>query len=264
MRYGDRTLFRNIDFTIERGDRIAIVGPNGSGKSTLLRIICGMEAPVEGEVEIAESGTKIAYFEQNQADALNMNLTILETMQRCAPPEMPYEHIRALLGRFLFKGDAVQKKVASLSGGEKARLALCKILLEPANLLVLDEPGNHVDIEGRECLEEALQEYDGTLVIVSHDRYLVSQVATSVIAIENGELEFYDGDYRFYCEQHLELRQRLRERAITGVTDIKSAPVENMARSGDGRLHDERKKTFGGSGVSNKKDNMMNAKRWSD
>jgi ATP-binding cassette subfamily F protein 3 len=264
MRYGDRTLFRNVDFTIERGDRIAVVGPNGSGKSTLLRLICGIEAPTEGEVAIAEYGTKIAYFEQNQADALDMNLTILETMQRAAPANMPYEQIRALLGRFLFKGDAVEKKVGSLSGGEKARLALCKILLEPANLLVLDEPGNHVDIEGRECLEEALQEYDGTLVIVSHDRYLVSQVATSVIAIENGKLEFYDGDYRFYCEQHLELRQRLRERTIAGVTDIKSAPVEAMARAGDGQLHEERKKTFGGSGVKNKKDNMMNSKRWND
>ncbi|KAK4534247.1 hypothetical protein CDCA_CDCA01G0272 [Cyanidium caldarium] len=261
--YGDRTLFRDVSLTVERGDRIAVVGPNGSGKSTLLRIICGLEPPTEGTVTLSEHGTHTAYFEQNQADALDLELTVLDTIREHAPPRMRYEEIRALLGRFLFKGDAVGKKVSALSGGEKARLALCKILLKPANLLVLDEPGNHVDIGGREMLEEALQEYDGTLILVSHDRYFVSRVATQILAIEDGEVVAYNGDYRHYCEQHEELRQRLQERAITGVTEIQSAPVRTVVEVVEEKpANQKRKRTFGGSSIKTNKNEGIDFRRW--
>lgn len=262
-RYGERALFEKVDLTAERGDRIALIGPNGCGKSTLLRLICGEEAPSEGEVTHTQHGIELAYFEQNQADALDLELTVMETVSRAAPGETTYEAMRALLGKFLFKGDTVNKRVASLSGGEKARLALCKILLKPANLLVLDEPTNHLDIAAKEEVEEALLEYDGTLILVSHDRYFVSRVATQIGAIEDGSVVLYDGDYRYYMEHHDEYRQRLDERAIVGVTEIRSAPVANpgvevLAE----HKQSQRKKNFGGAGVKTHKDEGVNAKRW--
>eukprot|EP00177_Eucheuma_denticulatum_P006286 GFKZ01011465.1.p1 GENE.GFKZ01011465.1~~GFKZ01011465.1.p1 ORF type:complete len:994 (-),score=231.79 GFKZ01011465.1:481-3462(-) len=262
--YNGRNLFEEASIAIERGDRIALIGPNGSGKSTLLRMITGREEPQNGTVECEElTNISLAYYEQNQADALDLDVTVLDTLRKAAPPEMRYEEIRALLGKFLFKGDDVEKMVGALSGGEKARLALAKIMLEPANVLVLDEPGNHLSISAKEMLEEALQHFDGTLLIVSHDRYLVSQVATQILAVEDRELVLYDGDYKSYMEKNAELRARLQARFIPGVAEIKSAPkivAEEPAQLLDKKQ--KRKKNFGGSGINSGKTKEMNAKRW--
>ncbi|KAI0563600.1 ABC transporter [Gracilaria domingensis] len=262
--YGGRTLFQDASIAIERGDRIALIGPNGSGKSTLLRLIVGLEEPQSGSVDCQGlTNIKVAYYEQNQADALDLEVTVLDTLTRAAPTDMRYEDIRALLGKFLFKGDAVEKKVSALSGGEKARLALAKIMLEPANVLVLDEPGNHLSISAKEMLEEALQHFQGTLLLVSHDRYLISQVATQILAVEDKSLVLYDGDYKAYMEKHQELREKLQARFIPGVSEIKSAPkivVEEPLKMSNKK--EKRKKNFGGSGIHSGKTKEMNAKRW--
>lgn len=262
--YNGRNLFEGTSITIERGDRIALIGPNGSGKSTLLRLITGVESPQHGTVQCKElTNINMAYYEQNQADALDLDVTVLETLKKAAPMDMRYEEIRALLGKFLFKGDDVEKKVGALSGGEKARLALAKIMLEPANVLILDEPGNHLSISAKEMLEEALQHFDGTLLIVSHDRYLISQVATQILAIEDRDLALYDGDYKSYMEKNSELREKLRARFIPGVAEIKSAPkivIEEPMEAVEKKQ--KRKKNFGGSGINSGKTKEMNAKRW--
>lgn len=179
--YNGRTLFEHVDITVGKGQRIAFLGPNGAGKSTLLRLLVGEEQPMKGSCSI---GSKIVkqYFEQNQADVLDLSKTVVETMMEASSIEK-YEDLRKLLGQFMFKGDAVEKSVGQLSGGEKARVALCKMMLTPANLLVLDEPTNHLDIPAKEMLEEALQHYEGAVLLVSHDRFFVSQVSVKNLAL---------------------------------------------------------------------------------
>mmetsp|Transcript_10596 Transcript_10596/g.27793 ORF Transcript_10596/g.27793 Transcript_10596/m.27793 type:complete len:517 (-) Transcript_10596:187-1737(-) len=259
--YGDRKLFEDVDLVLERGDRVAILGPNGSGKSTLLRIVMGTEKPMEGEALCRELPNVVAnYFEQNQADVLNLEMTVMETLREAADSEYTYEDLRALLGKFLFKGDSVEKKVEALSGGEKARLALCKMMLTPANVLVLDEPTNHLDIPAKEMLEEAIQHYSGTVVVVSHDRYFVSQIANTILAIEDQSLEMYDGDYKHYMEQNGRVKEINDARVISGVTDIRPAPKIEVREEQEKQK--KKKKNFGGSGVAAGKDKTMNKKRW--
>lgn len=262
--YGERNLFEDAAIGIERGDRIALIGPNGSGKTTLLRLITGREKAQNGSVECGSlTNISLAYYEQNQADALDLDITVLNTLKDAAPTSMAYEEVRALLGKFLFKGDDVEKKVEALSGGEKARLALAKIMLTPANVLILDEPGNHLSISAKEMLEEALQNFDGTLLLVSHDRYLISQVATQIIAVEGRDLVLYDGDYKAYMEKNEELKEKLEARYITGVSEIKNAPkitIEDPIEFVEKKT--KRKRNFGGSGINSGKTKEMNAKRW--
>lgn len=207
--YGDNILFLGAELLIERGDRIAFVGPNGAGKSTLLRLIMGLEKPVEGSATLGEHNVIPSYFEQNQAEALDLNKTVMGTIHD-EVPTWKNEEVRTLLGRFLFSGDMVYKPVSALSGGEKARLALAKMLLAPANLLVLDEPTNHLDIPAKEMLESALKEYDGTVLIVSHDRFFISQVANKIVEIREGELRLYRGDYSYYLEKIEQEKERAR------------------------------------------------------
>ncbi|GJD10778.1 ABC transporter F family member 5 [Galdieria sulphuraria] len=259
--YGDRVLFRNVNLLVERGDRLAIVGPNGSGKSTLLRLITGQEKPNQGEIMVTSHNLVTGYFEQSQADVLPLDKTVYETIEQAAGTSKSYEEIRALLGRFLFKGDSVYKSVASLSGGEKARLALCKILVSPVNLLVLDEPSNHIDIGAKETLEEALQLYDGTLILVSHDRYFVSRVAKQILSIENEQVVFYNGDYRYYLDHNEDFKERLERRFIQGVTEIKSAPEMVTTDEVLGNV-EKRKKAFGGSNIAAGKKKLYDTKRW--
>ncbi|KGF73204.1 lysophospholipase [Neosynechococcus sphagnicola sy1] len=204
--YGDRILFLDANLLLERGDRVAILGPNGAGKSTLLRLIMGMESSVEGSVKLGDHNVIPGYFEQNQAEALDLDKTVIDTVHD-EVPQWSNEEVRTLLGRFLFSGDTVFKVVAALSGGEKARLALAKMLLRPANLLILDEPTNHLDIPAKEMLESALQAYDGTVIIVSHDRYFISQVANKIVEIREGELLLYRGDYHYYLEKIAEEKE---------------------------------------------------------
>ena len=207
--YDDKILFLGANLLVERGDRVAFLGPNGSGKSTILRLIMGLETPTEGSVKLGEHNVIPGYFEQNQAEALDLSLTVEETIQK-AVPDWKYEEIRALLGKFLFSGDTVKKKVSTLSGGEKARLALAKMLLEPVNLLMLDEPTNHLDIPAKETIESALQNYEGSALIVSHDRYFISQVATKIVEISEGGLVIYDGDYQYYLNKKQEEAEAVR------------------------------------------------------
>lgn len=210
--YGDQILFLDANLTVERGDRIAFLGPNGCGKSTLLRLILGHEPPTEGTVQLGKHNILPQYFEQNQAEALDLEKTVLETLQAVVP-DWKVEQVRTLLGQFLFSGDMVFKKVAALSGGEKARLALASMLVQPANLIVLDEPTNHLDIPAKETLEAALKQYDGTVLIVSHDRYFISQMANKIVEVREGELHLYRGDYQYYLEK-VEAEKAAARRAL--------------------------------------------------
>ncbi|MEQ8997681.1 MAG: ABC-F family ATP-binding cassette domain-containing protein [Coleofasciculus sp. B1-GNL1-01] len=220
--YDDKILFLGADLLVERGDRIAFLGPNGSGKSTLLHLMMGMENATEGIVELGQHNVIPGYFEQNQAEALESTKTVMETIHD-EVPDWKNEEVRTLLGRFLFSGETVFKKVESLSGGEKARLALAKMLLRPANLLLLDEPTNHLDIPAKEMLEEALQHYDGTVIIVSHDRYFISQVATKIVEIRDGEFRTYLGDYHYYLDKIAEEKEQARLAAIAAEKAAKKA-----------------------------------------
>jgi ATP-binding cassette subfamily F protein 3 len=220
--YGDKILFLGAELLIERGDRVSFLGPNGCGKSTLLHLIVGMEKPTDGIVKLGDHNVIPSYFEQNQAEALDLQKTVMETIHD-EVPDWTNEEVRTLLGRFLFSGDMVFKQVAALSGGEKARLALAKMLLQPANLLILDEPTNHLDIPAKEMLEEALQHYDGTVIIVSHDRYFISKVANKIVEIRDGELRLYRGDYHYYLDKLEEEQEKQRLAAIEAQKAAKAA-----------------------------------------
>ena len=207
--YNDNILFLGANLLIERGDRIAFLGPNGSGKSTLLKIIMGMETPAEGIAQMGKHGVIPGYFEQNQAEALSLEKTVMDTIHD-EVLDWKDEEVRTLLGKFLFSKDTVFKKVETLSGGEKARLALAKMLLQPVNVLILDEPTNHLDIPAKEMLETALQNYEGTVLVVSHDRYFISQVANKIVELRDGELKLYRGDYHYYLEKVAEEKEKKR------------------------------------------------------
>jgi ATP-binding cassette subfamily F protein 3 len=201
--YGDKLLFLEANLEVERGDRIAFVGPNGAGKSTLLRLVMGTESPDEGSARLGEHNVIAGYFEQNQAEALDLSKTVIDTLFE-AVPDWTQTQVRSLLGSFCFSNDAVFKEVGKLSGGEKARLALALMLLSPCNLLVLDEPTNHLDIPAKQMLEDALMEYEGAALVVSHDRYFVSRVANKIVELREGELVLYRGDYAYYVEKKAE------------------------------------------------------------
>jgi ATP-binding cassette subfamily F protein 3 len=191
--YESRVVFDRVNVHIERGDRIALIGPNGAGKSTMMRMLSGVENP--------DSGTRTAghqvitqYFAQDEATRLDPTLTVYQTLAGDAPIHM-VPHIRNILGGFLFSGDDVDKPVRVLSGGERTRLAVARMLLRPANTLLLDEPTNHLDLDSKDVLLEALEDFGGTLIFVSHDRYFVDKLATKVISIGGGDALLYPGNY---------------------------------------------------------------------
>jgi ATP-binding cassette subfamily F protein 3 len=223
--YGEKILFLGADLLIERGDRIAFLGPNGAGKSTLLRLIMGLEKPSEGTVKLGGHNVIPGYFEQNQAEALDLNKSVIETIHD-EVPDWKNEEVRTLLGRFLFTGETVFKQVGALSGGEKARLALAKMLLTPVNLLILDEPTNHLDIPAKEMMEEAIQNYDGTVIIVSHDRYFISQVANKIVEIRDGEFRTYLGDYHYYLDKIAEEKELAKIAKLEAEKAAKKAEKE--------------------------------------
>ena len=260
--YGGSTLFKNIDLCIERGDRVAVIGANGAGKSTLLRLIMGAEEPRDGRAEIVAKNAVPVLFEQDQANALPLESTVIQTMEDAArKTDFVYEQLRALLGKFMFKADKVDDKLSTLSGGEKARVALCRMMLTESNLLLLDEPTNHLDIAAKEVLEEALNHYEGTVVMVSHDRFFVSQTANTILALEDGALVVYDGDYRSYMEQQEGIKEKIEARYVGG-NGIKSAPkIEIQPQETQAKA--KKKKNFGGKGgpSGNLNKGIKNAKR---
>jgi ATP-binding cassette subfamily F protein 3 len=193
--FDNRVVLKDISFTVNRGDKIAFVGKNGQGKSTLSKIIAGVLS-YNGKL-IYGHNVFTGYFAQNQSDELNPELTVYETIDNVATGEIR-KQIRALLGAFLFSGDAINKKVKVLSGGEKGRLAMCKLLLQPYNLLVLDEPTNHLDIRSKEILKKAIQEFEGTVIVVSHDRDFLSGLTNKVFEFKNQTIKEIIGDINEY------------------------------------------------------------------
>jgi ATP-binding cassette subfamily F protein 3 len=196
--YGANVVYAGVDLDVERGERVALVGVNGAGKSTLLRILAGV-LPFDAGERTLGAHVAVHYYAQHQLDVLDPTSSVLEEVERVAP-EAARTRLRTLLGAFLFSGDAVDKKVAVLSGGEKARLALAKMLVRPAAFLCLDEPTNHLDLASREVLEDALAEFPGTIVFISHDRYFINRIATRVLEVAAGALTTYPGNYDDYVE----------------------------------------------------------------
>jgi ATPase subunit of ABC transporter with duplicated ATPase domains len=238
--YHDRILFEDANLEIERGERVAIIGPNGAGKSTLLRLIMGQEKPLEGEVSLGPHGIVPNYFEQNQAEALDLKKNAIETLQH-ASPDAKLNDIKALLGKMMFNGAAMEKPVSVLSGGEKARLAMAKFMLTDGTLLILDEPTNHLDIPTKETLEEAVEAFDGAVIAVSHDRYFLKRIATRVVTIEDRKLNDFDGDYDVFLSQNAaekkkvaKMQERAREAAKSGIkSKSKMSKAEKAALKKD-------------------------------
>jgi ATP-binding cassette subfamily F protein 3 len=199
--YGENQVLKGLDFAFERGDRIAILGVNGAGKSTFSRIVAGVEAPNEGLRKLGHKVT-LAYFSQNHADELDPKKTVLETIERSASSTAASMNLRTLLGAFLFRGDDVFKSVGVLSGGERSRLALARMLLQPANFLILDEPTNHLDMQSQEVLQRALADYTGSYAIVSHNRSFLDPIVTKVLEfIPHRPMRVYHGNVSDYLEK---------------------------------------------------------------
>lgn len=196
---GHTNVLNNLDLTLENGQRLVVAGRNGAGKSTLLRIIAEQDSAFTGEI-IPGSGVKIGYFSQDNAETIKGSCTILEHLESVAPLDL-IPKLRDMLGAFLFRGDDVFKSLDVLSGGEKSRIALLQLLLSPVNLLVLDEPTNHLDLHSKDVLLQALRDFGGTIVFVSHDRGFIEQLATHVLHLEPGKSMYYPGDYKYYLEQ---------------------------------------------------------------
>jgi ATP-binding cassette subfamily F protein 3 len=225
--YGNKTIFKGVDFFIERAERIAFVGKNGEGKSTLSKIVAGVEN-YEGTLNIGHN-VSIGYYAQNQAEMLDTEKTVFETIDDVAVGDVR-KNVRTILGSFLFSGDSIDKKVKVLSGGEKSRLAMCKLILQPYNLLVLDEPTNHLDMRSKDMLKNALLKYDGTLLIVSHDRDFLQGLTGKVFEFRNKSIKPYIGDvYEFLKERQLDSFTELeKKKGMESAATRQQEPTEKQ------------------------------------
>ncbi len=199
MAYGTTPVYRGLDLTIERGERTVLVGPNGAGKSTLLKILAGVVEFQQGERDLGHNA-KIGYFSQHRAATLDPEKTVIDEVLASAPL-MREDEARGVLGSFMFRKDDIFKKTAVLSGGEKSRLNLIKFLVDPPNLLLMDEPTTHLDINTVESLTLALERYEGTLVFISHDVHFIRKLATKVLHVNAGEVVAYVGGYDYFLEK---------------------------------------------------------------
>ncbi len=221
--YKEKVIAAHLNFLVERGERIAIIGPNGIGKSTLLKTLINKLPPLTGEIRFG-SQVDFAYYDQEQA-ILSSNKRVLDELWD-EVPFMSEKEIRSLLGSFLFRGDDIEKQVSFLSGGEKARLSLAKLFLTRANFLLLDEPTNHLDLPSREILENALREYEGTLLFISHDRYFINRLATRTLELSADGARFYLGNYDYYLEKIKDNNQDAKkEQSSNHQTEMKSDPI---------------------------------------
>ncbi|MFN4151528.1 MAG: ABC-F family ATP-binding cassette domain-containing protein, partial [Candidatus Sericytochromatia bacterium] len=214
--YGFKSVLNSKkDVWIERGNKIAVIGANGTGKSTLMKMIIGLEKPDSGEIEYGH-GVEQGYFAQNQAEKLNVDNTAIEELYEIVP-EYTLTQVRTLLGRFLFKNERAFQEIKTLSGGEKSRLALAKMLLNPANFILMDEPTNHLDIPSKEVLIDALQQFQESFMVISHDRDFIAQTCNRIFEIRDGEIFIYEGNYDSYIEQ--------KEKELNNIT-IQALKVE--------------------------------------
>jgi len=221
-RFGDKVVLHDISLLVERGSKIAFVGQNGQGKSTFIKAIVN-EFPYEGTIKLGHN-VQIGYFAQNQAEYLDGEITLLETMENAAN-DTNRSKVRDMLGAFLFRGDDVEKKVKVLSGGERNRLALCKLLLQPINVLVMDEPTNHLDIKSKNVLKAALQKYEGTLLLVSHDRDFLQGMANVVYEFRDRKIKEYLGDINFFLEmRNMENMREVEKKDVVKKEQPKEQP----------------------------------------
>jgi len=240
--YGDNVVYAGVDFLVERGDRVALVGINGAGKSTLLKMLAGT-LPFDAGERVLGSHVEVQYYAQHQLDALDPTRTVLEEIELAAP-EAQISRLRTILGSFLFSGDTVEKKVGVLSGGEKARLALAKMLARPAALLCMDEPTNHLDLASKEVLEGALSGFTGTIVFISHDRYFINRIATQVVEVEHGQLATHLGSYDDYLDHKAAIQSA---GASTKPQKRPDAPQSNPPKRGQAEERVSRVSADGGS-----------------
>jgi ATP-binding cassette subfamily F protein 3 len=229
--YHEKKVFDNVSFSLQRGDKLAVVGVNGAGKTTLLKIMAGL-VPAEGTIKPGHN-VILSYFGQHQAQELPGELTILDTVYHTAV-DMTITQVRSLLGAFLFSGDEVEKQVRILSGGEKSRVALAKMLVRPANLMLLDEPTNHLDMSSQEILQEAMAQYEGTIIVVSHNRFFVNSFVNKVLEIKNGKATIFEGN----IDDYLERRRKMESEP--GPKPAKNEAEERKDGPADGQSVDKK------------------------